>query len=133
MPTLYHFNNSVCSEKVRMVLFEKGVDWESREVDLFKSEQFDPEYLKLNPKGVVPTLVDDGHALTESTQARRLIALHLDRHRFLVLLPDDFVQSRRPLGWRRQRCLTLVLHLVMDGRRVRQLVIGEASNDVVVI
>ena len=29
--TLYHFNNSVCSEKVRLVLNEKGVtDWESR-------------------------------------------------------------------------------------------------------
>jgi glutathione S-transferase len=73
--TLYHYNSSVCSEKVRMVLNEKGVaDWESKEVDLFKSEQFDPAYLKLNPKAVVPTLVDDGHVLTEST----LIAEYLD-------------------------------------------------------
>ena len=65
---LYHFNNSVCSEKVRMVLNEKGIrDWESREVDLFKGGQFDPEYLKLNPKAVVPTLVHDGRVLTEST------------------------------------------------------------------
>jgi len=85
-PMLYHFNNSVCSEKVRMVLFEKGVDWESREVDLFKSEQFDPEYLKLNPKGVVPTLVDDGRALTEST----LIAEYLDeKHPEPPLKPAD--------------------------------------------
>jgi len=73
--TLYHFNNSVCSEKVRMALNEKGVThWESREIDLFKSEQFDPEYLKLNPKGVVPTLVDDGKVLVEST----LIAEYID-------------------------------------------------------
>ena len=41
---LYHFNNSVCSEKVRMVLKEKGVEWDSVEVDLFKSKQFDPDY-----------------------------------------------------------------------------------------
>jgi len=73
--TLYHFNNSVCSEKVRLALNEKGVhNWESREVDLFKSEQFDPEYLKLNPKGVVPTLVDEGLVLVEST----LIAEYID-------------------------------------------------------
>ncbi len=73
--TLYHFNNSVCSEKVRLVLNEKGVtDWESREVDLFAGGQFDPEYLKLNPKAVVPTLVDNGHVLIEST----LIAEYLD-------------------------------------------------------
>jgi glutathione S-transferase len=72
---LYHFNNSVCSEKVRLVLREKGVtDWKSHEVDLFAGGQFAPEYLKLNPKAVVPTLLDDGRVLTEST----LIAEYLD-------------------------------------------------------
>ena len=72
--TLHHFNNSVCSEKVRMVLNEKSLSWESREVDLFKGEQFQPEYLKLNPKAVVPTLVHGDKVLTEST----LIAEYLD-------------------------------------------------------
>ncbi len=73
--TLYHFNNSVCSQKIRMVLREKGIDdWQSVEVDLFAGKQFDPDYLKLNPKGVVPTLVHDGRVLTEST----LIAEYLD-------------------------------------------------------
>ena len=62
---LHHFNNSVCSEKVRMVLNEKSLSWESREVDLFKGEQFRPEYLRLNPKAVVPTLVHDDKVLTE--------------------------------------------------------------------
>ena len=39
---IYHFNNSVCSEKVRLVLCEKGItDWKSHEVDLFKGGQFD--------------------------------------------------------------------------------------------
>ena len=73
--TLYHFPISVCSEKVRMVLAEKGVtDWESREVALFRGAQFDPDYLRLNPKAVVPTLVDQNGVLTEST----LIAEYLD-------------------------------------------------------
>jgi glutathione S-transferase len=72
---LYHFSNSVCSEKVRLVLREKGVtDWKSHEVDLFAGEQFSPAYLKLNPKAVVPTLVDNGLVLTEST----IIAEYLD-------------------------------------------------------
>ena len=72
---LYHYNSSVCSEKVRMVLNEKGeTGWESHEVDLFTGGQFDPAYMKLNPKAVVPTLVDDGRVLTEST----LIAEYLD-------------------------------------------------------
>lgn len=93
---IYHFNNSVCSEKVRMVLNEKGVsDWESVEVDLFTGEQFDPAYLKLNPKAVVPTLVDDNGVLTEST----LIAEYLDdRFPAPPLKPSDaFEQAQMRL------------------------------------
>lgn len=60
MITLYQFGNSVCAQKVRITLFEKGLEREPREVNLFKSEQYSPEYLKLNPKGVVPTLIHEG-------------------------------------------------------------------------
>jgi len=65
--TLYDFGNSVCCQKVRITLRAKGLDWEARRVDLFKSEQYDPNYLKMNPKGVVPTLVHDGKPVIEST------------------------------------------------------------------
>lgn len=64
---LYHYSNSVCAEKARLALAEKQVEWEGRHVHLFKGEQFDPEYMKLNPKAVVPTLVHDGQVLVEST------------------------------------------------------------------
>jgi glutathione S-transferase len=67
MLDLYHYKNSVCSQKVCMTLFEKGLEWRSHEVNLFASDQYDPEYLKLNAKGYVPTLVTDGKALREST------------------------------------------------------------------
>ena len=67
MLVLYEFGNSVCCQKVRLVLYEKGAVWESRQVNLFRSEQYDPEYLKLNPKGLVPTLVHDGRPIIEST------------------------------------------------------------------
>lgn len=74
MITLYDFGNSVACQKVRITMCEKGLDWHTVTVDLFKAEQFDPEYLKLNPKGVVPTIVHDGNAVTEST----LICEYLD-------------------------------------------------------
>ncbi len=74
MITLYDFGNSVCCQKVRVTLCEKGLDWESVNVDLFRSEQYDPRYLKLNPKGLVPTLVHDGIPVIEST----LICEYLD-------------------------------------------------------
>jgi glutathione S-transferase len=74
MLTLYDFGNSVCCQKVRIMLRAKGLDWETVKVDLFKAEQYDPKYLKLNPKGIVPTLVHDGKAIIEST----LICEYLD-------------------------------------------------------
>ena len=74
MITLYEFGNSVCCQKVRVTMREKGLSWDVVEVNLFRNEQYDPAYLKLNPKGVVPTLVHDGRPVNEST----LICEYLD-------------------------------------------------------
>ncbi|NIO08444.1 MAG: glutathione S-transferase family protein [Deltaproteobacteria bacterium] len=65
--TLYHGLASTCSKKVRLCLAEKGLEYESRLLNLQKFEQHEPEYLKLNPKGVVPTLVHNGNPICEST------------------------------------------------------------------
>lgn len=64
---LYHFWSSVCSVKVRMALEEKGVPWTSRYIDLFQFDQMKPEYLAINPDGVVPTLVHNDVAIHESS------------------------------------------------------------------
>lgn len=66
MLTLYHGVTSTCSKRVRITLAEKGVEWESVHLNLAKRENLDPDYLKLNPNGVVPTLVHDGRVLYES-------------------------------------------------------------------
>ncbi len=56
--TLYHNLLSVCSMKVRLALEEKGLKWTSREVDIVHDQQqLEPDFIKLNSKGVVPTLV----------------------------------------------------------------------------
>ena len=64
---LYHGMASTCSKKVRMCLYEKGLGFESHLLDLQKFEQHRPEYLALNPNGVVPTLVHDGRPVIESS------------------------------------------------------------------
>jgi glutathione S-transferase len=65
--TLYHQGSSVCAAKVRIVLYEKGLEWDSEYIDVLKGEQFDPAYLKLNPNAVVPTLIHDGKIVIETT------------------------------------------------------------------
>ncbi|WP_290771017.1 glutathione S-transferase family protein [Hoeflea sp.] len=68
MLTLYHSGSSVCSQKVRLALAEKGIPWTSRNLDMTKGEHQTPDYLKLNPNGVVPTLVTDtGDVIRESS------------------------------------------------------------------
>ena len=67
MLELYHHGSSVCAAKVRFALLEKKLPYISHYVDLLKGEQFRPEYLKLNPQAVVPTLIHDGVVFVEST------------------------------------------------------------------
>jgi glutathione S-transferase len=66
MLELYHTVNSVCAQKIRIQLVEKRLPWSSRIMTL-RGDQFEPGYLKLNPNGVVPTLLHDGQPVIESS------------------------------------------------------------------
>jgi glutathione S-transferase len=87
MITLYHHGSSVCAAKVRVTLAEKNIEWTSRYIDILKGDQFDPAYMKLNPKAVVPTLVHDGHVILEST----VICEYLDE-----LFPEPALKPSNP-------------------------------------
>ena len=97
MLDLYHHGASVCAVKVRMVLAEKGLAWTGHYLDILQGDQYDPDYLKLNPKGVVPTLVDDGEVIREST----LICEYLDEK-----FPDMPLKPDSPAGKVRMRYWT---------------------------
>jgi glutathione S-transferase len=65
--TLYNAPQSTCSQRVRFVLNAKGLPFEEKKLDLLKGDQLTPEYLKLNPNGVVPTLDHDGRIVIDSS------------------------------------------------------------------
>ena len=65
-PILYDYFRSSAAYRVRIALNLKGVDYESRPVDLREDAQKSAEYRALNPQGLVPTLEIDGHRLTQS-------------------------------------------------------------------
>ena len=73
MLELYHYGDSLCSMKVRLCLIEKGVEYNSKFVDLMKFENLTEDYKKLNPNAVVPTIVHDGTAIIESTVINQYI------------------------------------------------------------
>lgn len=67
MLELYHHNISVCAQKVRLALEEKGIEAVEHHIDLKARQQTTPEYLAVNPRGTVPALVHDGRPIIEST------------------------------------------------------------------
>ena len=72
---ILHFQGSSCSQKLRIFLNEKKIDWKSYHIDLVKGENFTKWFLGINPRGVVPVLVDDGEVHIESND----IIQHLDK------------------------------------------------------
>jgi maleylacetoacetate isomerase len=65
-PIFYEYWRSSAAYRVRIALHLKGIDYESRQVDLREGAQNAPEYRSINPYGLVPMLVIDGHQLTQS-------------------------------------------------------------------
>lgn len=97
MLELYHHGSSVCAAKVRLALAEKGLEWHGHYLDILKGDQFAPEYRKLNPKAVVPTLVHDGRVVVEST----VICEYLDE-----VFPDPPLIPADPYKRAKMRCWT---------------------------
>jgi glutathione S-transferase len=70
-----HFMGSSCSQKLRIYLNLKGMPWQSHPIDLPAHENFQPWFLGINPRGLVPVLIDDGAVHIESND----IIQHLER------------------------------------------------------
>jgi glutathione S-transferase len=65
--TLYNAPQSTCSQRVRFVLNAKGLPFDEVKLDLLAGDQLKPDYLALNPNGVVPTLDHDGNVVIDSS------------------------------------------------------------------
>lgn len=89
---LYNAPQSTCSQRVRFVMHAKGLAYDDRRLDLFSGDQLKPEYLKINPNGVVPALLHQGRAVLDSA----VIMEYLDEIAPDVsFTPDDAVERAR--------------------------------------
>ncbi|MEP7030107.1 MAG: glutathione S-transferase N-terminal domain-containing protein [Pseudolabrys sp.] len=64
---LYNAPQSTCSQRVRFVFNAKKLPFEEVKLNLLEGDQLKPDYLRLNPNGVVPTLDHDGSIVIDST------------------------------------------------------------------
>jgi glutathione S-transferase len=83
---VFHFPLSSCSQKLRIFLNLKSIEWQSHLVDLPNKQNLSPWYVGINPRGLVPTLVHDG-------------AVHIESNDILVYLEQEFPEPRLiPVG-----------------------------------
>jgi maleylacetoacetate isomerase len=99
-PILYDYYRSSAAYRVRIALNLKGVDYESRPVNLVESEQRGDDYRELNPQGLVPMLEIDGHRLTQSLS----IIVYLDQ-----CFPDPPLVPRDPADGAHVRAMALAV------------------------
>lgn len=78
---IFHFFLSSCSQKLRIVLNLKGIDWEPHPIDLSKNENFTEWFLGINPRGLLPVLVHDG-------------AVHIESNDIITYLDAAFPQTK---------------------------------------
>jgi maleylacetoacetate isomerase len=99
-PVLYDYQRSSAAYRVRIALNLKGVDYESRPVNLLESEQKSDDYRALNPQGLVPMLEIDGHRLTQSLS----IIVYLDQ-----TFPNPPLMPRDPADGAHVRAMALTI------------------------
>jgi glutathione S-transferase len=97
MLELYHSPISTCSQKVRLVLAEKQLEWKSNLIHFGSGDHLTPEYLKMNPNGVVPTLLDNGEVVIDSSVINEYLEdVYPDR----PVRPKSPVVAARMRAWR---------------------------------
>lgn len=88
----FFFNGSPNPTKVALFLEEAELPFEPRPVDTRKGDQFDPEFLKINPNGKVPVIIDDGITVFDSNAILLYLAEKTGK-----FLPADTPSNRAEL------------------------------------
>ncbi|KAI6657698.1 hypothetical protein LOD99_442 [Oopsacas minuta] len=93
-PILYSYFRSSCSWRVRIALALKGIEYEYNPVHLLKDggEQYSQEYTKVNQMQEVPTLIIDGHTLTQSLSI--IAYLEETRPGYMLLPKEPLVRAK---------------------------------------
>jgi glutathione S-transferase len=123
---LYHGWRSSASRRVRLCLAEKGLPYESRIIDMVKGEQHSPEYLAMNPNGVVPTLLHGSRVLYESSVIAEYLDESFPEPPLRPADPFERAQMRNFIRWIDEACLPKLI--VFNWSLSMQPVAGQWSD-----
>jgi maleylacetoacetate isomerase len=120
---LYDYARSSAAYRVRIGLNLKGLDYDSREVNLLDSEQKGDAYRALNPQGLVPMIEVDGHRLTQSLA----ILVYLDQ-----AYPEPRLMPADPFDGAHVRAMAMAVACdihPLNNLRVLKYLKGELGQD----
>ena len=121
---LLHYGASPSSQKVRILLNEKNLAWESHHIDLQKQQHVTSWFLRINPRGVVPVLVHDGDIHVESNDIMEYVdALPSERAAFFPKTSEARAYVKEELAFQSSlrfgtRALT-VKYMPREGRFIK--------------
>jgi len=99
-PILYDYYRSSAAYRARIALSLKGIEYESRSINLAEGAQKAEAYRSVNPQGLIPALEIDGHLITQSLA----IAVYLDQTH-----PEPPLMPRDPVDGAHVRALALTI------------------------
>lgn len=99
MLTLHHSPFSVASQKVRLALAEKQLDWNDRLVDLLAGQHLHEDFLRLNARAEVPVLDHAGRLLTESWFICEYLEDAFPQHPLMPVAPEHRYAARQWNHW----------------------------------
>ncbi|XP_069999685.1 ganglioside-induced differentiation-associated protein 1 [Penaeus vannamei] len=86
---LYYWYTSFYSQRVLMSLYEKRVPFKSQIVSLYAQEQYEPWFLRLNPRGEVPVLTDGVKVIPDSSRIIEYLEDNFSNGQFKQLTPKE--------------------------------------------
>lgn len=95
---LHDATRSTNSQKVRITLHEKKAVFEEVKLDLLKGDQMSPEFLAINPRGLVPALQYNGQVIVDSAAIIEFLDAELPG---LSLSPQSTLERARMHEWMR--------------------------------
>ena len=99
MEIALYYGPNTCALAPYVTLTEAGADFEVRPLDFRKRQNFSPEYLKINPKHKVPSLIVDGKILHENVAIHQWIHRTFPDAKILPTNPWDQLQAISLHGW----------------------------------
>lgn len=92
---IYTIPPSLCSQRVRMTALEKGLPYTEQTVDTANGKNLTPDYLALNPRGVVPTMTFDDRSIFDSATIMRFINNYFHGPDLAPETPDAWAKMNR--------------------------------------